>query len=219
MMQQPISVHDLRKIQVINDPQMAPDGETIAFVRQFITEEDDYISHLFLQKTTDVVPTQWTFGHGKVMSPRFSPNGQWIAFTSVRGTYKTPQLYLQSLFGGEAKRVTDLPNGASQLLWSPDSTKILFTTSFQKGEKFKINKDEFPEKKDENEKSKPLVVERLKYKSDATGFLDSKKKQLVLYHLSTDKIECLTDDEYDHDPTSWSPNGDSISYFSNKQGS
>lgn len=80
--------------------------------------------------------------YGKVMSPRFSPDGQWIAFTCNRGggASKTPQLYLLSLFGGEAKQVTDLPNEISQLLWSPDSSKILFTTSFQKGDKAKLIK-------------------------------------------------------------------------------
>ncbi|PYZ94182.1 peptidase [Salipaludibacillus keqinensis] len=216
MSKQPITSQDLRKLNVLNDPQLSPDGGTCAFVRQYITDEDEYTSHLFLQKIQDDTPEQWTFGEGTVSSPRFSPDGQWLTFVSKRGTQKTPQLYLLSLNGGEAKSVTHLENGAGQPIWSPDSSRILFTTSFEKGDLPSTSIDDKKEK--QTEKSQPLIVERLKYKSDAAGFLDQKNKQLAIYHVDNETTEFITDEEFDHEPSSWSPDGEKVCYFSNKQG-
>ncbi|WP_096188287.1 S9 family peptidase [Evansella halocellulosilytica] len=212
-----LTINDLKTLQVVNEPQLSPDGSKVAFVRQFISDKDEYTSHLFVQDVNGETSqaSQWTFGDGKVASPRFSPDGQYLIFVSLKPNAK-PQLQLLSLSGGEAKQITELENGASQPFWSPDSKKVLFTTAFEKGNPPTKDRKE-QEKKEEPDKPDPLVVERLKYKSDAAGFLDKKRKQLAVYDLSEDSIEFLTDDEVDHEPSSWSPDSQSIAYFSNKE--
>ncbi|MCE7790907.1 S9 family peptidase [Salipaludibacillus sp. CUR1] len=210
-----LTIDDLKNINVLTEPQPSPDGKEFAFVRQFITEEDNYNSHLFVQRFNEDTPRQWTYGPGKVLSPRYSPDGRWIVFVSAKEEKAKPQLYLLPLDGGEAKQVTKLPNGASQPYWSPDSSKILFTTSFEKGSQ---PDNQLNGKGDTEEKKAPLIVERLKYKSDAAGFLDETNKQLALYDLNKDAIEFITDDEFDDEPSGWSPDGKMIAYHSNKQG-
>lgn len=213
-----ISIHDLRKINVLNNPQLSPDGTTFAFTRQFITEEEEYTSHLFVQKMNEDKAEQWTFGDGKVTFPRFSPDGRWLVYVAKKPQDKHPQLYLISKSGGESKPITQLPEGASQPIWSPDSSKILFSTSFEKGQEPNSNDLATVSAEKESKKSKPLVVERLKYKSDASGFLDKKNNQLAYYDMREDNVHFLTDDNVDHEPSGWSPNGKTITYFSNKQG-
>ncbi|UCZ54406.1 S9 family peptidase [Bacillus shivajii] len=210
-----ITIEDLKEINVLNEPQLSPDGTKVSYVRQFINGEDEYTSHLFVKQVDSPEPaSQWTFGKGRVANPRFSPDGKHLVFVSMKEKTK-PQLYLLSLAGGEAKPITELENGASQPIWSPDSNKILFTTSFEKGKK---PNDEAKSSEKKDDKPEPLVVERLKYKSDAAGFLDKKNKQLAVYNVADDDIQFLTDDEFDHEPSSWSPDSQSIAYFSNKQG-
>ncbi|MBU9722556.1 MULTISPECIES: S9 family peptidase [Bacillaceae] len=208
-----LTKEDLKKINVINDPHLSPDGSRVAYVQQFITDDDKYTSHLFVQSTNESEGTKWTYGNGRVFSPRFSPDGKWLVFVAAKGEQEKPQLHLLSLAGGEARPLTTLKNGASQPFWSPDSQKILFTTTYQQNSS--------PTKGDQSndskgKKSEPLVVERLKYKSDASGFLDGKRKQLAIYELSSESITYMTDDDYDHEPSGWSPDGKKIVYSANK---
>ncbi|UTR09305.1 S9 family peptidase [Evansella sp. LMS18] len=210
-----LTMEDLRRVNVLNEPHLSADGEKAVFVRQYITEKDEYTSHLFVQSVDDAEPVQWTFGKGRVSSPKFSPDGKFVVFVTSRGEKAKPQLYLLSTAGGEAKQITELENGASQPVWSPDGRKILFTTSYKENEAPGEVKDSAEEK---DKKSQPLVVERLKYKSDAAGFLDGKRKQLALYTMTDDSVTFLTDGDFDCEPSGWSPDSTRIVYASNKQG-
>ncbi|MFA9557136.1 prolyl oligopeptidase family serine peptidase [Evansella sp. AB-rgal1] len=216
MTQRALTLEDLKKIHVVNEPQLSPDGATIAYVRQFINEKDEYTSHLFVQSAVEKQAKQWTFGKGRVSSPRFSPDGKRLVYVTAKGEKAKPQLYLLSLDGGEAKPLTELENGAGHPIWSPDSSRILFSTSFKENE---IPGEEGKkEKKKDEKKPEPLVVERLKYKSDAAGFLDGKRAQLAVYDLGSEEVTYLTSDDFDHAASSWSPDGKSIVYTANKQG-
>ena len=42
---------------------------------------------------------------------------------------KAPQLYVAPLDGGEARKLTDLPEGAASPAWSPDSSRIAFLST------------------------------------------------------------------------------------------
>ncbi|WP_035186135.1 S9 family peptidase [Alteribacter aurantiacus] len=210
-MKRPLEIEDLRKITVLNEPQLSPSGEAFAFIKQTISEKDEYVSQLFVQQLDEEEPVQWTFGEERVSYPRFSPDGKWIAFVSNR--LKKPQLFLLSTKGGEAKQITSLKNGAMQPSWSPDSKRILFTTTLEPGEELGA-KDE--EKTDEKG-AEPLVVTRLKYKSDAAGFLDNKTKQLAYYCLASDKSTLLTEGDFNHEPGTWSPDGSKVTFFANKK--
>ena len=57
-----------------------------------------------------------------------SPDGKWIAFVSKRGDDAESQIYAIAIDGGEARRVTNLPTGASIPKWFPDSTRIAFVS-------------------------------------------------------------------------------------------
>ncbi|WP_078597270.1 S9 family peptidase [Evansella clarkii] len=210
-----LQMEDLRQINVLNEPHLSADGEKAVFVRQYITEKDEYTSHLFVQSVNEAESVQWTFGKGRVSSPKFSPDGKFVVFVTSRGEKVKPQLYLLSTAGGEAKQITELENGASQPVWSPDGRKILFTTSFKENE---LPGEEKASTEEKDKKSQPLVVERLKYKSDAAGFLDGKRKQLALYTLADDSVTFLTDGDFDCEPSGWSPDSSKIVYASNKQG-
>lgn len=60
---------------------------------------------------------------GKETMARFSPDGQWIAFTaSYEGS---SDAYLMPADGGEPKRLTYAPGGAQVLGWTPDGARIV----------------------------------------------------------------------------------------------
>jgi tricorn protease len=60
---------------------------------------------------------------------KFSPDGQWIAFTaSYDGS---PAVYLMPAEGGAPVRLTYTPGSASVVGWSPDGKKVVFRSMFE----------------------------------------------------------------------------------------
>lgn len=59
--------------------------------------------------------------------PHFSPDGQWIAFTSNRGGSNS--VYIVSKDGGTPTKLTWHPSGASARGWSPDGKKVLYAST------------------------------------------------------------------------------------------
>ena len=59
--------------------------------------------------------------------PHFSPDGQWIAFTSNRAG--VPAVYVVPVEGGEPTRLSWYPAAALVRGWSPDGNRVLYATS------------------------------------------------------------------------------------------
>jgi len=65
-----------------------------------------------------------TSGPGDKLYPKFSPDGQWIAFTaSYDGN---PEVYVMPSDGGEPRRLTFHPTNDIVLGWTPDGKNVLF---------------------------------------------------------------------------------------------
>lgn len=60
-------------------------------------------------------------------NPHFSPDGQWIAFTSNRSG--AAAVYVVSVDGGSPKRLTWYPAGTHTTGWSPDGKNVLYASS------------------------------------------------------------------------------------------
>ncbi len=61
------------------------------------------------------------------MMPRFSPDGQWIAFTSNR--MGNNDVYVVPVSGGEPKQLTWHSGDDQALYWTPDGREVVFTSS------------------------------------------------------------------------------------------
>lgn len=59
--------------------------------------------------------------------PQFSPDGQWIAFTSNRSG--TPSVYVVAARGGEPTRLTWYPAQSIARGWTPDGARVLYASS------------------------------------------------------------------------------------------
>jgi len=92
-------------------------GDRIVFV---------YGGNLWLTTVEGGAAVQLTSLVGNESRPRFSPDGQWIAFTAqIEGN---DDVYVVSSAGGPARRVTYHPEADTILGWSPDGARILFAS-------------------------------------------------------------------------------------------
>jgi tricorn protease len=87
----------------------------------FVAEAD-----LWIASTEDGMARRLTRHVGNERSPKFSPNGQWIAFT---GQYDgNSDVFVVAATGGEPQRLTWHPATDGVIGWSPDGKKILFSS-------------------------------------------------------------------------------------------
>ncbi|AST00969.1 peptidase [Geobacillus thermocatenulatus] len=207
-----MTAEDLLRLRSVRDPHYAPDGTRVVFVEKSIDEENQYRSHLYMW-TKDGAVRPWTFGPWRDTKPRFSPNGETIAFLSDRSG--RTQLWLLPTDGGEARQLTFFKNGVRDYVWSPDGTFLIALTTL--GDDETIEDREEPEKAEVKRADlKPRVVERLYYKSDAAGFLDGKRAVLARIDALSGKIEALTGREEEIGSFAISPNGRTLAFVANR---
>lgn len=200
----PMTPDDIYSITWIAESEISPDGSAVAFVATRMDRESDaYTSSIWMVGADGTDLRQFTAGAKRDSSPRFSPNGRWLAFLSERGEEK-PQLYVMPTNGGEARPITKLPLGAGVPTWSPDSTRIAF--SARTGE---------PPDPDPR-KAKPFRrITRLKYRLNAEGFTYDHRRHLFVVAIEpgAEPLQ-ITDGDWDDTQPAWSPDGREIAFVS-----
>src|SRR5712692_5037488 len=121
-----ITFDDLISLHRISEVQVSPDGKWAAYrVATPDLQANRSASNLWIVSTAGGPPQQLTRS-GRDSRPQWSPDGKRLAFLSTRDA--TAQVYLLSLEGGEASKLTSLSTGADNVLWSPDGKTLAFTS-------------------------------------------------------------------------------------------
>src|SRR6478735_144214 len=123
----PISLDDLGRLKDVRDPQCAPDGKSVAFVVSQIdvTEDKPGNGHIWTVGLDGQNERQITSSTESESSPRFSPDGKYLSFTSSRpGKAKGNQVWLLDRSGGEAFQLTEVKGRLQSYEWSPDSKRL-----------------------------------------------------------------------------------------------
>jgi dipeptidyl aminopeptidase/acylaminoacyl peptidase len=230
----PITERDLFQFTWVADPQLSPDGSRVAFTRVVVDDErTGYETSIWIVASTgNEAPVRMTNGKHDAR-PRWSADGRRIAF--VRGGEKDeagkprpPQIAILSLDGGEARIITDLPKGANNPVWSPDSRRIAFLSStlpedFEKQARKKADttanaaRSAQPEPESAHESDAHLIT-RAVYRSNDGGYDDPKRHAHIwVLDVPTASDELtkptqLTTGNFDENNPFWVPDGARI-YF------
>jgi len=202
----PLRSGDLYLLKDVRDPELSPDGAWVAYTVTTVDSAKD-------KSDNDIWMTSWdgattirvTSSPESESSPRWSPDGRYLAFLSGRQEGKGAQVWLLDRRGGEAQRVTQVKGGVSEFSWSPDSKRMVLVVD---------EETDTIARKDtaEHKTPKPIVIDRYNFKQDITGYLGSKRSHLSLFDVETKKVETLTSGLDDDDAPSWSPDSRMIAF-------
>ncbi|MEK7833440.1 MAG: S9 family peptidase, partial [Acidobacteriota bacterium] len=212
----PIKLDDIPRLREVRDPQLSPDGQTIAFVvSQIDAKEDKSSAHIWMVGYDGKGERQITSGQESESSPRFSPDGKYLAFTSSRkGPAKGSQVWLLDRSGGEAVQLTDVKGRLQGYEWSPDSKRLALTVGDPDPEA-EANAAA-AESGGKPKPPKPIVLDRYKFKQDGAGYLLSGRHSYIyLFDIESKKLDRLTAGKADESGPSWSPDGSRLAFFSN----
>lgn len=205
-----LTADDMNALKVVSDPQLSPDGEWVAYsVRAADLVKDKGITHLWMTSWDGKRDVQLTYSENSEHTPRWSPDGKYLAFLTARGGEDNPeQLWLLDRLGGEAKPLTGFNGAVVEYEWSPDSRRLALIVADEDPRKLK--------KGEEDKTPAPIVIDRYYFKEDETEYLGTARQHLYLFDLATRKAENLTPGNFDESLPAWSPDGSQIAFISNR---
>lgn len=210
----PIQAEDLYHAQQLADPQLSPNGEHIIFTVQRVDRktEKKYTNLWLVSSDGSTKARQFTYGDHVDRSPRWSPNGQEIAFLSNRRDAKQFQIYIIPFLGGEARPVTTMVGSFASIAWSPDGSQ--FACQFRKKDEEAVERDKDPQKKELGIVTRHITS--VTYKGDAQGYLPKEKWHVWTVDAAMGEAKQLTDGDKDETAVCWHPNGEQLLFVSNR---
>jgi dipeptidyl aminopeptidase/acylaminoacyl peptidase len=199
---------DIYLLKNVSDPNVSPDGKSVAYVVSWADREKDQMCSAIYVAAMDGRSPARRFTEGtKDHSPRWSPDGRFLAFVAERG--EKNQVFLAPLDGGEAKQLTKAPHGAGAPAWSRDGKRIAYAG---RAGRWKETKE-----RSAVERNAPRVIRDLRYKMDGIGFYDSRRMHIFTVDVETGKSKQITNGDYNDEQPAWSPDGRLITFVSDRE--
>ena len=205
---EPMDVFDL---EWASDPRVSPDGETIVYVRKSNDIMKDRERSNLWQVSADGTNHRPLYsGLNSIRSPRWSPNGEKLAFIS--NDTGSQQIHVRWFDNGDTAVISQLQASPSNLSWSPDGKWLAFTMNVKAPTKSIAEPRTKPE--GATWAKKPITVTTTRYQYDGRGIVEPAYRHVFIVPADGGTSRQLTEGNFNHyGSLAWSPNSDQV-FFS-----
>jgi dipeptidyl aminopeptidase/acylaminoacyl peptidase len=143
---QPLTFERFLALKIVGDPQLSPDGSTVAFtVSEPSLQENRNVSRIWVVPAAGGPARALSTGPGSDFAPRWAPDGRSLGFISTRA--EGPQVWRIGLAGGDATQLTKLESGVNDFLWARDGQAVFVTSDLKwpaEGQEIDRRNGEYP---------------------------------------------------------------------------
>jgi len=210
------NINDLFNVKRVADPQVSPDGRWVAFTVGTVDKSaNKTVNQIYVMAIDGTRQKQISTGLTSSASPRWSPDGKRIAYTSGG------QIWTMKPDGSDHDQVTRISTDAGQPVWSPDGNWIAFISDVYP----ECTNDECNKAADEkagSSKVKAHVTERLLFRH-WVEWRDRKRTHVFVVPSKGGVARDVTPGDFDSPPYAaasgadyaFSPDSQNIAYIRN----
>ena len=189
---EPMDVFDL---EWATDPRVSPDGRTIVYVRKSNDIMKDRERSNLWQVSVDGTNHRPLYsGLNSIRSPRWSPNGEKLAFIS--NETGSQQIHVRWIDNGETALISQLQASPSNLSWSPDGKWFAFTMNVKAPSETIAKPREKPE--GASWAKGPITVTTTQYQYDGQGIVAPAYRHVFIVPADGGTARQLTQGNFNH---------------------
>ena len=189
---EPMDVFDL---EWASDPRVSPDGKTVVYVRKSNDIMKDRERSNLWQVSLDGTNHRPLYsGLNNIRSPRWSPNGEKLAFIS--NETGSQQIHVRWIDNGETALISQLRASPSNLSWSPDGKWFAFTMNVKAPSETIAEPREKPE--GASWAKGPITVTTTQYQYDGQGIVAPAYRHVFIVPADGGTARQLTRGNFNH---------------------
>jgi dipeptidyl aminopeptidase/acylaminoacyl peptidase len=186
---------DLFDLQWVSDPQISPDGRSIAYLRMSLDIKTDRPRGVIWLIGVDGKHARPLSGAERSASPRWSPDGARLAYLGA-ATDGSTQLFVYWTETGVTAAISNFVESPGSLAWSRDGRWLAFTMPVAAERKpLKVDLPEAP--KNAKWADPPKLIDRMVFRVDGEGYLPNTFNQLFIIGADGGAPRQLTHGDFD----------------------
>jgi len=204
-----LAADDYYRLDALQDLTLSADGAWIAYVAGRADQDSDGNRNtLWLGSWDGRQHQRVPVTDGAAHSPRFSPDGRFLAVIGKAAGATRPQLLLVDRANDAVRALTDVTGDIGEYAWSPDGSRIAFVM------------ESLPEPPPpDGAPPRPLVIDALYFKEDPHGYIQQGQRQhLYVVAVASGRLLAVgAEAQFNDDHPAWSPDGTRLAFVRTRE--